>query len=550
MPKKILGAALGNCVHIAGVFSFLRLAEEAGHSAHFLGPATSIGSIIAASLEWRPDVIAVSYRLTPEVAKTLLGELKGALTEAGLSGVELIFGGTPPVALVAKETGMFARIFAGDDGPSDALSYLRQEATGDKRAMPPQTLLERTHAQAPYPLLRHHFGLPDLKATIEGVRQIAEAKVLDIISLGPDQNAQFAFFRPEEMDPLQHGAGGVPVRTRHDMENIYAASRTGNYPLLRCYSGTRDLLKWAEMNQAAINNAWAAVPLCWYNALDGRSDRPPLESIPENLEVMAWHAERNIPVEVNEAHHWSLREAPDTVAVVAAYLAALNAKHQGVRTYVAQYMFNTPYGTSYTADLAKMMAKRELIESLHDDNFTSVRQVRTGLMSLSANMEVAKGQLASSIALALTLKPHIVHVLGYSEANFAATPAVVIESCNIIHGVVRSRLYNSPDAGLDPRVIARRDLLLSEARYLLQAISDLSMQPDPLTNPTVIARAIELGLLDAPHLKGNRYARGVVKTLMLDGACVAVDRQGHPLMEANRIKSLLEHYSHEPSPAR
>jgi hypothetical protein len=236
---------------------------------------------------------------------------------------------------------------------------------------------------------------------------------------------------------------------------------------------------------------------------------------------MAWHAERGIPVEVNEAHHWSLREAPDAVAVVAAYLAALNAKQQGVKTYVAQYMFNTPLGTSYINDIAKMLAKRDLIESLHDETFTSLRQVRTGLMSLSTNMNLAKGQLASSIALALNLEPHIVHVVGYSEAQFAASPQVVIESCQIAHGVIRSRLQLSPDAASDPRVGLRRKELLEQAARLLQAIAALGDGDHALTDPAVIARAIAVGLLDAPHLKGNRYAKGAVKTKLVNGACVA-----------------------------
>ncbi|MBT9154832.1 MAG: hypothetical protein DDT39_01512 [Firmicutes bacterium] len=360
--------------------------------------------------------------------------------------------------------------------------------------------------------------------------------MLDVLSLGPDQNAQYAFFRPQEMDPLQHGAGGVPVRTSSDLESIYAASRTGNYPLLRCYSGTRDLLKWAEMSLETINNAWVAVPLCWYNVLDGRSNRSPSESITENQRVMAWHAERGIPVEVNEAHHWSLRDAPDVVAVAAAYLAALNAKRMGVGTYVAQYMFNTPVGTSYVADLAKMLAKQILIEALHDDSFASVRQVRTGLMSLSSNMAVAKGQLASSIALALSLRPQIVHVVGYSEANFAATPEVVAESCNIIHGVVRNYLFGAPNPSTDPNVAARRDFLVAEVTLLLEAIAELGNGPDSLTDPRTIARAIEVGYLDAPHLKGNPYALGVVKTKMLDGACMAIDEQNRPLGEAERTQ--------------
>ena len=42
---------------------------------------------------------------------------------------------------------------------------------------------------------RHHFGLPSMEETIEGIKEIAEAKVLDIISLGPDQNAQEVFLQ-------------------------------------------------------------------------------------------------------------------------------------------------------------------------------------------------------------------------------------------------------------------------------------------------------------------------------------------------------------------
>jgi len=523
MPKRILGAAIGSCVHVAGVISYLRLAEDLGCQTDFLGPAVGIADIVAAACRERPDILALSYRLSPEAARSLLNELGTALEAAGLEDIELVFGGTPPVAKIAEETTLFARVFSGEDGPAEVVAYLRGEKGGREAATPPQTLVERVKNLAPYPLIRHHFGLPSLQDTIDGVRSIAEAKVLDVISLGPDQNAQFAFFRPQEMDPLQHGAGGVPVRTPADLAALYAASRTGNYPLMRCYSGTRDLLQWAEMSRETINNAWAAVPLCWYNVLDGRSDRPPTQSIPENLAVMAWHGERGIPVEVNEAHHWSLREAPDVVAVAAAYLAALNAKKQGVRDYVAQYMFNTPLGTSYSNDLAKMLAKRDLIESLHDDKFTTLRQVRTGLMSLSTNMHMAKGQLASSMALALNLEPHIIHVVGYSEAQFAASPEVVIESCQIVHGVIRSRLHLAPDASHDPQVAARRQSLKEKATDLLQSIARLGQGEDVLTDPAVIAKAIQVGYLDAPHLKGNRFAQGAVKTRIIDGACVAVE---------------------------
>lgn len=538
MARKILGAALGNCVHVAGVMSFLRLAEEVGEETHFLGPATAVTDIVAAAQEWRPDILAVSYRLTPEVFSALLGELQGALREAGLGQVELIFGGTPPVAQIAAKSGIFARVFSGDDGPAEVLAFLRGEETSGEALVPPQNLVERIDGRHPYPLIRHHFGLPDMDATLSGIQKIARARVVDVISIGPDQNAQNSFFRPTEMDPLQDGGGGVPVRTEADMRSLFAASRAGNYPLLRCYSGTRDLLKWAQMNLDTINNAWAAVPLCWYNALDGRSTRPPEESIAENLEVMAWHGRRGIAVEVNESHHWSLRQAPDSVAVAAAYLAALNARKQGVGTYIAQYMFNTPFGTSFSQDLAKMLAKRELIETLAGDGFKVLRQVRTGLMSLSSNMGVAKGQLASSIGLALNLEPHIVHVVGYSEANYAATADVVIESSQIIHGVIRNQLHGRPDASLHPAVQARKDVLLAEARILLDAIASMGGGEDALTDPLNLARAIKAGLLDAPDLKGNAYASGVVVTGIIDGACYALDSAGKPLSEEARVREV------------
>ena len=82
---RILAGALGECVHVAGVLNFLRLAEEAGHHTEFLGPATPVRDFIGAIRETNPDIVAVSYRLTPEVAEKLLTGFWHALEEAGLS---------------------------------------------------------------------------------------------------------------------------------------------------------------------------------------------------------------------------------------------------------------------------------------------------------------------------------------------------------------------------------------------------------------------------------------------------------------------------------
>ncbi len=164
-----------------------------------------------------------------------------------------------------------------------------------------------------------------------------------------------------------------------------------------------------------LDNAWCAVPLFWYSELDRRGPRTLKEAIVENQRVMAWHGKRNIPVEVNDPHHWSLRDAHDAIAVADAYLVAYNAKKMGVKDYIAQYMFNVPAHISPEKDLGKMLAKIELVESLADDNFKVYRQARAGLASFPADLEQAKGQLAASAYLAMAIKPHIYHVVGFAK---------------------------------------------------------------------------------------------------------------------------------------
>ena len=401
----------------------------------------------------------------------------------------------------------------------------------------------RIKFKAPYPLLRHHFGLPSLEETIIGAKKIALSEQIDVISIGPDQNAQENFFRSEEMKKGQDGAGGVPLRKPNDLKALYNAARCGNFPLFRCYSGTMDLVKWAEMSLDTINIAWGAIPLCWYNQLDGRSNRTPLESITENQQVMKWYGEKNIPLEVNEAHHWSLRDAPDTVAVAAAFLAAYNAKKMGVSHYVAQYMFNTPLQTSPVMDLAKMLAKIELIESLHEEHFNSIRQVRTGLTSLSPDQDIAKGQLASSTLFQLSLEPSIVHVVGFCEGDHAAVPADIIESAKIVSGVIHNSSLGTPDTLNDSRLQQRKEELVEEAKLLLDAIKGIGSGDinDPWIDPESLTLAIQQGLLDAPHLKGRQHAAGKVVTRMIDGACYAADsKTGKPITEKERIYRILK----------
>jgi methylmalonyl-CoA mutase cobalamin-binding subunit len=559
MKGKIIAGAMGNCVHVAGVVRFLTLAEELGYETRFLGAAVPVDEFIREIKEFDPDIIGLSFRLTPEVAGKLIEDFKAKMGEDALKKYRFVFGGTPPVCRVAEKAGIFERCFTGLENTSDIMEFLGCSSGNCTVRRYSDNLLERIESSQPAPILRHHFGLPDLEKTRQGIRTIAEAGVLDVISIAPDQNAQESFFRPEEMDLMQSGAGGVPIRSKEDLIGFKEASRAGNYPMLRIYSGTRDLVAWAEMSRETINNAWGAVPLCWYSVLDGRSKRTPVEAIRENQEAMRWYGKNDIPLEVNEAHHWSLRDAHDAIAVVMAYLAAYNAKAMGVKHYVAQYMFNSPPMITPAMDLAKMLAKIMLIESLHDKDFTSYRQARAGLLHLSPRENVAKGQLAASTVNALQIKPHIIHVVGYCEGDHAAEAADVIESCEIVQGVIRNCFTGNADSLADPAVIARRDQLLEEASEILDAITQLgkrvekdrkndpvkevadgNVETDPLTDPDVLAEAIRIGILDAPHLKGNPYAAGRLETRCIDGGIHAWSREDeHRISEKERLANIL-----------
>ena len=535
---KIIGGSIGKDIHVAGILNFFKIAKNTGCETYYLGPANSISTFISNIKETNPDIIAISYRLSPETAEELLLKLKTAIEKAGYTNKKFIFGGTPSTAKIAQKIGIFDKIFKGGESKEEIIKYLtgKNFKTTQKFS---DNLVDRIKWKKP--ILRHHFGLPSLEETISGAKEIAEAGILDVISIGPDQDAQEYFFHPELQISERKGDGGVPIRTQEDLSKIYEASRCGNYPLVRCYSGTNDLIKMAEMYVETIHNAWCAVPLMWYNVLDKRSKRLLINSIPENQKLMKWHAERGIPVEVNESHHWSLRRAPDVIAVVMAYIAAYNAKQMGVKNYISQYMFNTPGETSPKMDLAKMLAKIELIESLHDENFKSFRQVRSGLLSFPPDLDMAKGQLVSSIYLAMNLDPDIVHVVGYCEGSYIAKPKDIIESCKMVQQIIKNYKMGVPDMSLDADVQFRKKELLSEANLLIDAIKSSGNSEDPLIDPKVLCKAVDIGLLDAPDLTGNRYAKGLISTKMINGACYAINlKTKEPMYEKERINCIKE----------
>ena len=553
MPKTVIAGALGECVHVAGVMNFLRLAEAAGWRTIFLGPAVSVEDVLNAARREKADLVGVSYRLTPETGERLLAEFAEEADELHAAGVRFAFGGTPPVAERARHIGFFERVFEGGEPPEIVLAYLKGQSHKEPgEADFPQTSVERITWKAPFPIIRHHFGLPTMKATREGIAHIAEAQVLDVISLGIDQDAQANFFHPERQDPRRWGAGGVPVRSPDDYRSLYAASRRGNFPLLRTYSGTDEFIRLAEMYVETIHIAFCAIPIFWFNQMDGRGPWDLEGSICEHQKVMAWYGKRNIPVELNEPHHWGLRDAPDVICVASAYLSAYNARAFGVRDYIAQMMFNSPPGLSDAMDLAKMLACLEIVAPLANSPFSARgrgqgfhiwRQTRTGLLSYPLDPDAARAHLATTVYLQMALRPHILHVVGHTEAHHAATAADVVEACKLARRSVENAYRGQPDMTADPAVQLRKEELVREARVTLEAIRTLA-EPDvadPFVDPATLARAVTVGVLDAPHLRNNPFARGQIDTRIdARGACIAVDSDtGKPFSEIERIGRLM-----------
>ena len=308
------------------------------------------------------------------------------------------------------------------------------------------------------------------------------------------------------------------------------------------YKRQDDFIRLAEMYVETINNAWCAIPIFWFNRMDGRGPWDLQGSIHEHQKVLTWYGEKGIPVEVNDAHHWGMRDAADVIFVVSAYLSAYNARAFGVKDYIAQLMFNSPPGLSDAMDLAKMLACLKMIAHLEDANFRVWRQSRTGLLSYPLDLSEARAHLAASIYLQMALDPHILHIVGHTEARHAALPEDVIDASKAAQWVVDNAIYGAPDMAADSQIQERVDELCREAKVTLNAIRSLVAveDADPLLDPETLALVVRKGILDAPHLMNNEYAPARMITQVDErGACIAIDpNSGNALSEEERIASL------------
>lgn len=517
--RRVLAGSIGDCVHSLGVETFAEWMEDKGigYVAVKLGPAVQIDDLINKIRESRPEVVGVSFRLGDLHLDKMIKEFMEKANQHGLntkdSGIRYTFGGLRPAAnLVRAMTGqpVLPDKFSSEgernyDLEAIAAEYSRKpeyrnffelivddfvtmeelEEFADKKISMAAEKIQWSDEMIPRikqvrelegrPIIRAHIGIASesLEPTLEDIRKVCEAEAIEIVSLAPDQPCQAflaKFIRGEE-DPNKYlrGQGGAPIRTKEDLKALKEATKCGNFPMTRIYSGTDELKELAKYFEEAFNMPFPAVPIFFYNQLDGRGPLPVREGIDEHFDVMRWWASINKPLEINDPHQWQLRNCSDEMYALDHVIAGVVALKCGIKNYVMQLMFDLPPEIAPLCDLAKMKAAYELIEPLTAAfDFKIIRETRGGLSSFPPNLDMAKGHLALTTYWQMFMEPEIVHVVSYPEAHHEAKAEDIIESVDIVKQVFKDFYKGAqPDIWKDPLVLERKEELKKGVMYNL-----------------------------------------------------------------------------------
>ncbi len=625
--RRVMVGAIGKCVHNLGVENFADWMQDMGlgYVSVKLGPAVPIPEVINKIREARPEVVGISMRLGDLHVDKLISEFVTLATQHGLhpkdSGIRYCFGGLRPAAnLVRSMTGVpvepdpftppeerhydleqinqeysskpefyhFFEVIADDYITMEELErFARREPVQRQETLVRWSdyLVERiqqVRERENRPIIRAHIGIAaeTIEPTVEGIEKLADAGALEIVSLAPDQTSQellAKFIRGEE-DPSKYlaGQGGAPIRTIEDLKRLKAATQRGNYPMTRIYSGTDELLELAKLWEKYLNICFPAVPIFFYNQLDGRGPISIHDSFREHYDLIRYWASVGKPCEINDPHQWGLRYASDDMQVTDHVLVGLMALKLGIKHYVMQMMFELPPEISALDDLAKMKAAYELIEPLtrHYD-FHIIRQTRSGLPSFPPDLHQAKGHLAFGIYTQLYLEPDILHVVTHSEAHHEAKAEDIIESCQITKQVCWDFVKGHvPNIWADPWVRQRIAELKRNAMYNVLHGALLGGYEGPVTvanffdwakepsedkernyetmllsfaneehyvtgtcgviSPDALELGLQIGLYQAPHLTVADKKYEMVsrcKTKVIGGTCRAISWDGIPVRD-------------------
>ena len=517
MKRRVLNCSIDPCVHTLGVEKFAEWMETMGigYLAVKLGPAVSIDELIDKIRESKPEVVAFCYRLgdlhVDEIIEELIEKVYKFELQSAKSGIRYCFGGLRPAAnLVRAMTGL--PVLEDKFSPNKDRHFNLEKITADykdnekyhkffdlivddyvtmaeldefarnrikiakEKIVWSDDLVERikqVRELEDRPILRAHIGAAaeTIKPTVDGVKAISEAGCLEIVSLAPDQVTQAflpKFDRGEENPKkYRNGEGGAPIRSREDLKSLKNATKCGNYPMTRIYSGTDELVEAAKIFEETLHMPFPAVPIFFYNRLDGRGPLSILDGINEHFNTMRWWASINKPLEINDPHQWQLRRCSDDMYVTDHILCGIIALKMGLKNYVMQLMFDLPPEIKPLNDLAKMKAAFETIEPLtkHFD-YHIIKETRGGLSSFPPNLDEAKSHLSMTTYWQMFMKPEIVHVVSYCEAHHDAKPEDIVASCDITKQSFREyERAPLPDIWNIPSVADRKEELKKGAMY-------------------------------------------------------------------------------------
>lgn len=582
--------------HTMGIHAAAALLRDCGYSVlispkqiEYAMERISVETSQKILLEWIDENhiqhLGFSYRLDPDTAVDLMGRLIHVLEKHGYYGgsfsqVKSIFfaGLAPACEMIEKEYGGRVSTFRGGESAEETLLVMgvpiedipRQIKDGCqydkdlekfgwgvvkegkyKNMKAPEhniypefgtnrdTLelrLDNNYKGSFRPIIRAHSGpysddmsrVACLRQYMEWCHKLGEAGFLDVLSIGTSQLSQSNFGENWAGKP---NGGGVPVNNEAEYMDIWQAARP---MLVRTYSGTKNILKLAEIYERTINISWHALSLWWFNELDGRGPNTLYDNLKEHLETIRYISSVGKPVETNVPHHFAFRGADDITYIISGFLAAKAAKKYGVKTFVLQNMLNTPRSTWGIQDLAKGRILLKLVKELEDKEFRIVLQTRAGLDFFKPDLEVAKAQLAMVTAMMDDIdpfnekSPDIIHVVSYSEALFLATPAVLNDSIKITRAAL-DEYRRLKKMGLTPSVmtddILKRQYQLETAcRMIIREIED---NIPNLYSPEGLYIAFVAGWLPVPELWSESeefvHAKGW-GTKMTNGGVVLCDK--------------------------
>ncbi|MDY0093456.1 MAG: glutamate mutase L [Candidatus Vecturithrix sp.] len=583
IKKRVLNCSLEPCVHTLGVERFAEWMESKGigYVCIKLGPAVSIDELIDKVRESHPEVVAFSYRLGDLHVDEIVLELVEKVYQYGLepqkSGIRYCFGGVRLAAnLVRAMTGVpilpdkfsptedrhfnleqiaaaykdrkqlqgFFELIVDDYVTMEELEEFAVKVTqaAEEQVTWSDDLVERIRQVREFehrPIIRAHIGAAaeTIDPTVEGTELISEAGALEIVSLAPDQACQafLAKFVRGEEDPSKYrkGEGGAPIRSKDDLRRLKKATQRGNFPMVRIYSGTDELVELAKIFEETLHMPFPAVPIFFYNRLDGRGPLSILDGLNEHFATMRWWASINKPLEVNDPHQWQLRRCTDEMYVTDHVLSGVVAFKMGIKQYVMQLMFDLPPEISPFYDLAKMKAAHELIYPLtqHFD-FSIIKETRGGLSSFPPNLDKAKSHLAITTYWQMYMEPDIVHIVSYCEAHHDAKAEDIVASCDIAKQSFEE--YDRAamtDLWKNPAVLARKEELKKGAMYNMLHLAFMGGYEGKVTVENFSEYAV------APEIAARRENltdRGKnYDTMLID----LIDGRNYPSHECNMISA-------------